>query len=1027
MKRIEHAGRLAVAAAALAFAPSSGAAPTSPTAVDYARDIQPLLAKHCYSCHGPEKVKGGLRLDTKKHAFEGGDTGPAIVVGKGAESLLYKNISGANPDSIMPPKGERLSEAQVALIKSWIDAGAPWPADTEVAAAPKVDHWSFKPVQRTNPPKVRNSRWVTNPIDNFVLARLEKEKIKPSPEADRATLIRRLSMDLLGLLPKATEVEAFVKDKSPRAYEDLVDRLLASPHFGERWGRHWLDLARYADSDGYEKDTPRPYAYIYRDWVIAAINRDLPFDQFTIEQLAGDLLPNATEEQKIATGFHRNTLTNKEGGVDKEEFRCKAVVDRVSTTGTVWLGLTVACAECHTHKYDPITQKEFYQMFAFFNNADELDMPAPTPDERAKYEAAKQTWDAQQTALKKEWDAFVAADITDKLAAWEQEAQSAAVPWTMLDVKKTDATGGVALKVQADKSIVATGANPDTATYTVEAETELPGITGFRLEVLDDPDAKKGVGRSKGKNFVLNEFTVQVVGPDGKKRTVKPAQALANHSQDNYQVGGAIDGDAKSGWAIKPLYDQNHLAVFPLKEELKLSPGSKLIFTLDQKYGTQHTIAQFRLSVTATKETIAASMMPDAIAKILNTDAAQRTAKQKAELAKYYRETVDPEGAKLTQRLAEHAKKAPALPPTKAQTLVERIDQPRDTFIHIRGDFLRKGNPVEPGTLAVLNPFKPRDTTPDRLDFAKWLVDPANPLTGRVAANHVWRTLFGRGLVPTVEDFGVRGEKPSHPELLDWLASEYIRLGWSRKALVKTILMSSAYRQSSAHRPELAERDPLNTLLSRQNRYRLDAENVRDIYLSASGLLNPKIGGPSIRPPLPADIAALGYANSVKWQESPGAEKYRRGMYIFFQRTVPYPMLMTFDAPDSNVTCTRRERSNTPLQALTLMNDVVFFECSQALARRVADDESTLDEKIKHLFQSALSRQPTKPELARLKQLYFEHLVALEQQPEAATKILGLPESKDSKPKIELNANERATMVALARVVLNLDEFITRE
>ncbi|MEW6158022.1 MAG: DUF1549 and DUF1553 domain-containing protein, partial [Verrucomicrobiota bacterium] len=648
------------------------------------------------------------------------------------------------------------------------------------------------------------------------------------------------SFDLTGLPPTLEAIEAFVDDRRPDAYEKHVDQLLNSPHYGEHWGRHWLDLARYADSDGYEKDGIRPYAYVYRDWVIQALNRDLPFDQFSIEQLAGDLLPNPTLEQKVATGFHRNTLRNFEGGVDQEEFRCKAVVDRVSTTGTVWLGLTVGCAECHTHKYDPITQREFYQLFAFFNNASDHDLPIIPPPEQEKFEREKKVWD-------------------EKMALLQAEIES----------------------------------------YT---KGQLPG----------------------------------------------------NQAQ----------------WEAKP-----------------------------------------------------SGQIPANIRAILEKPPTARGSKETEELQQFFREKVDAGYRELSAKLKSLSKEQPKPGGYQAQTLVEN-STPRKTFIHVRGDFLRKGDEVSPATLSILHPLEPRrPNAADRLDLAQWLFALENPLTARVTVNRVWGHLFGRALVPTINDFGTRGETPTHPELLDWLASEFPRLGWSQKALIKLIVTSAAYRQSSQYRPELEHRDPSNLLLARQNRFRVQAENVRDTFLAASGLLNRTIGGPGVRPPLPADIAALGYANSVKWKESDGGDRFRRGLYIFFQRTVPYPMLVTFDAPDSNVSCTRRERSNTPLQALTLLNDPVFFECAQAFGARVAASNDCLEEKAKlqRAFTLALGRPPTRPELHRLEQLYDRQFRLLKKHPENAAKIAGRSDLTSER------LIEMAAHVTIARTLLNLDEFVTRE
>ncbi len=1015
-------------------APATARSPSAHVPVDFARDIQPILAAKCYACHGPEKQKSGLRLDQKNSALAGGDDGQVIRPGHSAESPLIKSVAGLNPDKLMPPKGERLTDRQVSLLRAWIDAGAPWPDQPSALNPPlsTAHHWAFKAPVLPAPPKTKNSRWIRNPIDAFVLSRLEKERVKPSPEADRITLIRRLSLDLLGLPPSPEDVAAFLNDLRSDAYEQLVDRLLGSPHFGEQWGRHWLDLARYADSDGYEKDTARPDAWLFRDWVIDAVNRDLPFDQFTVEQLAGDLLPNATHEQKVATAFHRQTLTNKEGGVDQEEYRCKATVDRVTTTGAVWLGLTVGCAECHSHKYDPISQREFYQLFAFFNDASEQELPAPRPAELAKYEAAKKIWGEQDAKLKASLTAYLKNELPARQAAWEKTVQTSPATWITFEPKQAMAANGSTLKTQKDKSIVAGGKAVDIDTYTVEIETgELKGVTGFRLEVLPESEKRRAVGRSSSSNFVLTDFAVQA-GP----AAVPLHNASADFSQDTFWPSGALDEDKqKTGWAVAPETGRAHVAVFETKDPLNLPAGTKLVFILDQQYGGAHTIARFRLSATTSVAPLRADLMPEAVVVALTTPAEQRSPAQRAALAKYFSEQGDAGARKLNDQIAAHAKTAPAFPATKASVLAQE-PRGRKTHVHIRGDFQRPGDEVLPATLAVMHAFKPRAGKPDRLDLARWLVDPANPLTARVTVNHFWKNLFDRALVPTVNDFGLRGDKPSHPELLDWLAVTFQSppnfelatpnaqpgLGWSRKAMIKLIVTSATYRQWSHTRPELLGRDPTNVWLARQNRFRLEAENVRDAYLTASGLLNPAVGGASIRPPLPADIAALGYAGSVTWPESKDAEQYRRGVYIFFQRTVPYPMLMTFDAPDSNVACTRRERSNTPLQALTLLNDPVFFECARALGKRMAAHDATDPaEQIKHGFERCLSRPPGREALARLQRLYQDQLRLAENQPEGAARIAG--ESKSSAPGVA----ERATLVAVARIILNLDEFVTRE
>ncbi len=998
---------------------AKAAAADAETSVDFKRDVQPLFVERCVSCHGPEKQKGGLRLDRKADALAGGDSGKVIIPGKSRDSLLIRNVSGVDPDNLMPPrgKGEPLTSNQVAILRAWIDSGAPWPDDAIALASAQTQHWAFKVPVRRESPAVKNTDWVRNPIDAFVLARLERESIVPAPEPDRATLIRRLSLDLIGLPPKPEAVAAFITDPNPGAYEALVDRLLASKHFGERWARHWLDLARYADSDGYEKDGVRPYAYLYRDWVINAVNSDVPFDRFTIEQLAGDLLPRATLEQRIATGFHRQTLTNKEGGVDQEEFRCKATVDRLNTTATVWLGLTVGCAECHTHKYDPITQREYYQLYAFFNNASEKDVPAPRQAEIDAYKREKARWDNECDRLSDELSSHWRGDFSAVQAAWESGLSRPRVEWYVLQPAAADALEGTTLKIEGNH-VIASGKSPAMDTYEIDFETGLTNITGFRLELFDDADANKGPGRAKNGNFVLSEFKLKVVNAKGESKSVALTNAAADAAQPEHPPANAIDGSNATGWSVNPQTAHGQVIIFETVQAL--SPEGKLAFSLVQHHGKEHTVARFRILATTSAPPFTADLMPPEIARALAMPATQRPIDLARDVAKFYREEVDPGTLDIKKRIAAHARKRPAEPPTKAAVLAEN-DQPRKTHIHVRGDFLRKGDEVQPATLSVLHPFQPRGPFPDRLDLAEWLFDPQNPLTSRVTVNHFWKHLFGRGLVATVDDFGTRGEKPTHPELLDWLATEFPRLGWSRKALIRLIVTSSTYRQSSVVRPELGERDPLNGLLARQNRLRLEAEVIRDCHLAVSGLLHDEIGGPSVRPPLPSDLTSIAYANQIKWKNSEGPDKYRRGLYTFMQRTVPYPMLMTFDAPDSNVACTRRERSNTPLQALTLLNDPVFFECAQALGRRVAAmPEADTRQKIRSVFSSCLSREPIQAELDRLVHFHEVQSRLVKNSPATARALTGMSDTEGEN-------FEAATYVALARTLMNLDEFVTRE
>ena len=1011
--------------------------PPAKVRVDFDRDVKPLFAKHCLNCHGPDKQQAGLRLDVQGDAVRGGDSGAAFEAGQSGASLLIKYVAGLDPDVVMPPDGDILSKDEVGLLRAWIDQGAKWSPGSAGDAQRNATHWSFRPIQRPQFPKTKSENWIRNPIDRFILAKLESRKIAPAPEADRRTLIRRLSLDLLGLPPTPAEIAAFLKDDRPDAYELLVDKLLASPHFGERWGRHWLDLARYADSDGYEKDSPRPFAWRYRNWVIEAINNDIPFDQFTIEQLAGDLLPNATLEQKVATGFHRNTLTNKEGGVDPEEFRVAAVVDRVNTTSTVWLGLTLGCAQCHSHKYDPILMHEYYGMFAFFNQGQEVDLAAPLPAEAAAYANAKRDYDAAHAPFLTAISNFDKTQLPLRQAAWESDLDKASLPaWTTLQFISITATGSAKLVRQADGSYLATGDNKPVETYTLQVKTNLKGITSLRLEVLPDASLpSQGPGRVAHGNFVLSEFRATVAAGTGAAQPVEFATASADFAQDMFPAAAAIDGNLKTGWAVAPKFSRRHVATFETRVDLDLPEEATLTIVLDQQHGLQHTIGKFRLSATSMPRPVKLEGYSSEITAILATPVANRTAAERAKLTAFYA-PLDTELARLAQAEADHARQAPPLPATRAQTLAQ-INPPRKTHIHVRGDFLRPGEEVQPHTLGILHPFQVRSAaSANRLDLARWLVDPANPLTARVTMNRVWKNLFGQALVTSIDDFGTRGERPSHPELLDWLAREFmtdsqtipsppfVRGGgrWGLKRMIQLIVQSATYRQSSLPRQELYEKDPRNVLLARQNRFRVEAEVLRDIGLAVGGLLTPTVGGPSVHPRQPAGVSELTYAGSARWVESTGPDRYRRGLYTWFQRTSPYPMLMTFDSPESNVTCTRRDRSNTPLQALTLLNDPVFHECAQGLGRRIMTDRlADMDARLSDAFELCVGRLPGEAELNDLKRLFVEFQSLAAADREAAAKLVGLPKPADAE------LTDAAAAVALARVLLNLDELVTRE
>jgi len=884
------------------------------------------------------------------------------------------------------------------------------------------DNWSFKAPIRRDLPAVKNQKWVRNAIDRFILARLEEEKLEPSAEADRVTLIRRLSLDLTGLPPTMAEVDAFVSDRRPDAYERVVERLLASVHYGEHWGRHWLDAARYADTNGYEKDLPRNI-WPYRDWVINAFNSDMPFNEFAIEQMAGDLLPDATIEQRVATGFHRNSMINEEGGIDPEEFRIASIINRVETTGKAFLGLTINCAQCHDHKYDPISQKEYYQFFAFLNSDDEPLLEVPSKEQQAKRKEILEH-------VAKIEDALLAKDpeIKSRQAAWEDDLRDESVKWHVLEPANYYGAVGTKFNRLSDDSLLATGSNPDVSTYTVTTKPQLKDITGFRLEALSDANLPHGgPGRTPHGNFVLTQFRVDLISPEGQTTNQIPLQnATADFEQPGFPASDAVNdkADAKHGWAIDAgpgRINQDRKAVFETKQNVHLVEGSTLLFTLKQSFGSTHTLGRFRLSATSQAEhPIQADPLSTRLREIVNLPAEQRTPQQRRELFSFYR-TVDSKSADANKQIGEVMNEWPQADTTM---VLASHPEPRETHILRRGDFRNPLEAVSPGVPAFLPPL-PADAPRNRLTLAKWIVSEKNPLTARVIMNRMWQAIFGRGIVVTAEDFGTQGEKPSHPELLDWLACEFMSRGWSMKAMQRLIVESATYRQSSKVSPELYVKDQFNRWLARGPRFRVEAEGVRDIALSASGLLSSKVGGPSVYPPIPDGVLNLGYGAPMKWETSMGEDRYRRGLYTFWKRTVPYPSLSIFDAPNADTTCVRRVMSDTPLQALTTLNDAVFHEAAQAMALRVWNEGGKTDrERAVYAFRLCTCREPDAKELEGVlklvkdKQQYFENHTS-------AAVLVASPDQKN--PPEDVNLHAVAAWTLASRVLLNLDETITKE
>lgn len=964
------------------------------------RRVRPILAKHCFKCHGPDKKgrKARLRLDQRQTALRGGRSEePAIVPGHPEQSELIARIFAEEDARLMPPPSTKnpLTEEDKQILKRWIAGGADYRS-----------HWALVPPRQQSLPQVKHTSWPCNPIDYFILARLEAEGLKPSPPADRYTLVRRVYLDLIGLPPTPEEAEAFVQDHSPKAYENLVDRLLASPHYGERWARRWLDLARYADTNGYEKDRPRSI-WPYRDWVINALNADMPFDRFTIEQLAGDLLPGATLDQKIATGFHRNTMLNEEGGIDPLEYRFYATIDRVNTTGTTWLGLTVGCARCHTHKFDPLPQREYYQFLAFLNNADEPALAVPRPDiARRRQEIEKKIADLIADLPNRQ------AHLQRKYRQWQEREAARTVRWTVLRPAAAKANLPH-LTILDDHSVFVSGDQSKSDTYDLTFRTDLHGITALRLEVLPDdrlPNGGPGRVYYEGPfgDFFLSEFRVFA---GGKKAAL--AKAAHSFAGGKATADKAIDGDPQTGWSINGGQGRPHTAVFTLAAPLAEARDLHVQMLFERYHSAG--LGRFRISATTDNRPALARDMPVEVENILLVPEEKRTAEQKRRLFQQFLMTA-PELAKERADIDRLRKQIPAYPTTLV--MKERPpENPRPTFVHNRGEFLQPKERVEPNVFSVLPPL-PKDTPRNRLGLARWLVSPRNPLTGRVTMNRQWAAFFGRGIVPTLQDFGYQGEPPSHPELLDWLAVELVRQGWSMKKMHKLIVMSAAYRQASRVTPELLAKDPNNVLLARGPRVRLEAEQVRDAVLRYSGLLSEKVGGPSVFPPQPPGVTTEGAYGKLQWKVSKGSDRYRRGLYTFSKRTAPFAMFTTFDAPSGEVCVARREVSNTPLQALTLLNDPAFTEAAQALGRRMAARKGPIAERVDYLFRRCLTRPPTAEETDQLVKFYQTQKRRFEGKELDAAKIAGTGTG---------NVNERAAWTALARILFNLDEAIVKD
>ena len=1135
---------------------------------DFNRDIRPILSDKCYRCHGPDDQdrkggQNGLRLDTAAGAREDlGGGGFAIVSGKPEKSELLSRVKSTDEEEVMPPAktGKALSPHEIDLLQRWIAAGASY-----------AQHWSYEKPTAVEPPAVQDHAWPRTAVDRFILARLAQEGLRPQPEADRAALARRVALDLTGLPPDTDELDAFLADPGADAYERFVDRQLAKPAYGEHWARAWLDLARYADSKGYADDQPRSI-WKYRDYVIDAFNQNLPFDRFTIEQLAGDLLPNPTPAQLFATGFHRNTMNNTEGGTDDEEFRTVAVVDRVNTTMSVWMGTSMACAQCHTHKYDPLTHKEYFQLYAIFNQSEDADRndEAPVLDYfTEEQKRQREDWEAEVAALERKLTAARSAHLA-AARQWAREFP-ARIEWRMPlpDTFKSEA--GAAMRTDATGAVfVEPGQKTDTYTLALPVKAG-EGVTALRLESLPHESLPgRGAGNAKG-NFVVTRVRVGVKPPEpfrrarfiriespGKARLLSLAEvevfsggrniagggvasqistgeqaearraidggtdgdilngsvsqtgtadnpwweldlgaeqplervliwgrrgeegtpmglrvtvldqerrpvferttrefprptntidlsdprelpmarASADFSQSGFEVSAVItDAEpravparkkaaSKRGWAVGGGVAKAHALMLEPQKPIVLQPGETLVVTIEQKSATTNaTLNHFRVGYSTDPQAVDHVRTPPAELALLLIPEPDRDAGGQDRLLDYYVRHVAPELQSERKRLAAVSKSIDDLTAYTSPIMRELpADQRRTTNIHLRGNFRSLGEEVGPGVPAAFPPL-PAGEPANRLSLARWLVDENNPLTARVLANRMWEAIFGLGLVRTAEEFGSQGERPSHPELLDWLAVELVRTQWDLKRFLRLLVTSAAYRQNSRVTAEALAADPENRLLSRGPRFRLTAEMVRDQALAVSGLLSAKTHGPSARPFQPAFDLRAAFGSALDWTTSKGEDRFRRGLYTEWRRSSPYPSMVTFDAPNREVCTLVRNRSNTPLQALVTLNDPVYVEAAQALGQRIAAGGGTVGERLRGGFRRVLARPPTAGELQHLVTLHQQALAHYTRLPDQAAMLVANPELPAASPAAPA---ELAAWTAVANVLLNLDEALMK-
>jgi hypothetical protein len=1021
-----------------------GDRPTPAKPVDFNGDVRPILSNHCYACHGPDggkrKADPPLRLDTRDGLFGERDGCFPVVPGKPDDSVVMMRVTATDDDVHMPPPKSgkpALTAAEVETLRTWIEQGAPW-----------KDHWSY--IAPTRPPVPATSPSIAtlprNDIDCFIHARLAERHLAPAPEADRATLIRRLSLDLTGLPPTTKEVDAFLRDESADAYEKVVNRLLASPRYGERMAVWWLDLVRYADSIGYHSDNPRQ-VWPFRDYVIKSFNENKPFDQFTIEQLAGDLLPNATNEQKVASGYNRLLQTTGEGGAQAAEYVIKYETDRVRNVSSVWLAATMGCCQCHDHKYDPFSQRDFYRMAAFFADITEEPIKVPEPELMLPSpEQSKQLgdFDAQVASSKARLDAPSPALEGGQLQ-WEASLKERpAIQWTVLTPAGAVSSEGSTLKVQADGSVLVSGANPPKDQFVVVARTTLKGITAFRLEALPHASLPaKGPGRAANGNFVLSSFSVvsskAEAGPDAPPDTavvLRDASASFEQSVPGkpgvHAASASLNADKKEypGWAVMPQFGRPSFAVFQTAQDFGDGTPRTLIFTLGHAFGDSHSLGHFRVSATTAPRPVVADpamSLPDDIAAILQVDREKRLPAQAEALAKYYR-GISPILAPLRTKLATIEKQRTELVAALPKTLITvSTTQPREVRILRRGDWQdTTGEVVTPAVPHFMKQLDVGATTrrATRLDLAKWIVARDNPLAARVVVNRLWKLFYGAGLSTSLEDLGSQGATPTHAELLDWLACELVDSGWDLKHVVRLMVTSATYRQRSNTTPPQREADPSNEWLARQGRFRLDAEFVRDNALAISGLLVERLGGPSVYPYQPDGYWDFLNFPKRTYPTSKRPDLYRRGLYAHWQRTFLNPSLRNFDASTREECEAQRARSNTPQQALTLLDDPVYVEAARVFAEHdIRDGGADPSVRLSWAYARALARAPRADEVKVLTALLEKHLADYKADPKAAAEIIKNGEAPAPK---DLDPAELAAWTSVTRTILNLHEAIER-